>query len=99
MLASAVESAGIGGLLDAVLSVDSIATYKTDPRVYRLALDTLGVAAADVSFLSSNRWDVAGAVAFGLPTIWVNRSGNPDEYGDLQPRATIRNLTELLTLG
>jgi 2-haloacid dehalogenase len=99
MLASAVESAGIGGLLDAVLSVDSIATYKTDPRVYRLALDTLGVAAADVSFLSSNRWDVAGAVAVGLPAIWVNRSGNPDEYGDLQPRATIRNLTELLTLG
>ena len=98
MIAAAVRAAGIGGLLDAVLSVDSVPTYKTDQRVYRLAVDALGVAAAEVSFQSSNRWDIAGAVAFGFPSVWVNRAGNPDEYPDLKPRAVVRNLGELLDL-
>jgi 2-haloacid dehalogenase len=98
MLAAAIESAGIGSLLDATLSVDAIPTYKTDPRVYQLAVDALGVAPRDISFQSSNRWDIAGAVAFGLSSVWINRAGNRDEYPDLGPRAVVGSLTELLAL-
>jgi 2-haloacid dehalogenase len=29
----------------------------------------------DVTFFSSNNWDVSGAGAFGFKTIWVNRAG------------------------
>ena len=98
MLATAVESAGIGSLLDATISVDLIPTYKTDPRVYRLAVDALRVDPPDISFQSSNRWDIAGAVAFGLSSVWINRAGNRDEYPDLGPCAVVRSLTELLAL-
>ena len=98
MLAAAVSSAGIGGHLDAVLSVDAIGAYKTDPAVYAMALRELGVDAAEVSFQSSNRWDVAGAVAYGLRAVWVNRSGQPDEYADLPPAAVIKSLDGLLDL-
>ena len=98
MLASAIASAGLGALVDVTLSVDSVPTYKTDPRVYQLAVDALGVAPAGISFQSSNRWDVAGAVAFGFSAVWVNRAGSPDEYPDLAPAAVIRSLTELLDL-
>src|SRR6185295_1070715 len=41
MLRAAVASAGIGANLDAVLSIDDAGVFKTDPRVYQLALDRL----------------------------------------------------------
>jgi 2-haloacid dehalogenase len=96
MLADAARSAGIDTLLDHVVSVDEIAVYKTDPRVYALAVERLGVAAGEISFQSSNRWDVAGAAAFGLRAVWINRAGQPDEYGDLAPAAVMSSLDGLL---
>ncbi|WP_029031003.1 haloacid dehalogenase type II [Salinarimonas rosea] len=95
MLADAVASAGIGDDLDAVLSVDRVRVFKTDPRTYALVEAELGCAREDVLFVSSNRWDVAGAVAYGFAAAWVNRSGAPDEYADLAPQATIADLDAL----
>ncbi len=96
MLASAIASAGIGDVLDATISVDALATYKTDPRVYAHAVSELKVEPAAISFQSSNRWDVAGAVAFGLRSVWINRTGQPDEYADLRPYAVYPSLEGLL---
>lgn len=79
MLAAAVDNAGIGALLDAVLSVEEVGVYKPDPRVYRLAVERLGVQAEGIAFLSSNAWDVHGAAAFGLRPVWVNRVNAPAE--------------------
>ncbi len=81
MLAAAVEAAKLGSELDAVVSVDSLRIYKPRPEVYQLACDVLNVAAADVVFVSANRWDVMGADTFGFRTAWVNRARLPDEYG------------------
>jgi len=79
MLAAAVDHAGIGGLLDAVLSVEAVGVYKPNPRVYRLAVDRLAVRADQIAFQSSNAWDVHGAACFGLRPVWINRSRAPDE--------------------
>jgi 2-haloacid dehalogenase len=79
MLAAAVENAGIGGLLDAVISVEEAGVYKPDPRVYRLAVDRLGVRPDQIAFQSSNAWDVSGAACFGLRPVWINRFGAPAE--------------------
>jgi len=95
MLASAVEAAGIGGLLDAVLSVDTVRRYKPWPEVYALVTDALAVAAADVAFVSSNRWDVMGAVSFGFAAFWLNRSRLPNEYEDFSPLREIPTLAAL----
>jgi 2-haloacid dehalogenase len=95
MLAAAVSSAALGAHIDDVLSIDEVGIFKTDPRVYRLVLDRLRVAPAAVSFQSSNRWDVAGATAFGFRSVWVNRAGLPDEYLDLPPARVISTLAEL----
>lgn len=81
MLADAVESAGLGGLVDAIISIEEVGIYKPDPRVYRLVTERFGVAPGEVSFQSSNAWDIAGADAFGFRTLWINRSGQPPEYG------------------
>ncbi|MFD2182058.1 haloacid dehalogenase type II [Rhodoplanes azumiensis] len=95
MLASATEAAGLGPHLDAVLSVEAVGVYKPRPEVYRLVVDTFAVTPAAVVFVSSNRWDVMGAAAFGFRTVWVDRTGAPDEYHDLAPRHRLASLAEL----
>jgi 2-haloacid dehalogenase len=98
MLAQAVEAAGLSQRLDVVLSVDPIRIYKTAAAAYELVGARFGAAPAEVVFLSSNRWDIAGATAFGFRCVWVNRSGLPDEYGELAPAAVVRSLDGLLAL-
>jgi 2-haloacid dehalogenase len=95
MLASAVDAAGFSGLFDAVLSVDRVRLYKPRREVYALVTDAFAVTPAEVIFVSSNRWDVMGAVAFGFKAFWVNRARMPDEYGDLAPLREIADLAAL----
>ncbi|MBJ3774475.1 haloacid dehalogenase type II [Acuticoccus mangrovi] len=95
MLDAAVAAARIGALLDAVLSVDSLATYKPLPAVYELVTTRFRVYPNKVSFQSSNRWDVAGATAAGFRAVWINRTREPDEYADLAPMATLPSLNGL----
>jgi len=95
MLAAAVDAAGMAGLIDTVLSVDAVRLYKPRREVYALVTDTLAVKASDVTFVSSNRWDVMGAVSFGFNAYWVNRAGMPDEYASFAPLHEIPDLATL----
>jgi len=96
MLAGAVGAAGIGGDLDAVLSVDSIRLYKPRPEVYRLVTGHFTCQPHDVMFVSSNRWDVMGAMAQGFRGVWVNRGQLPEEYG--RPDTMLGDLSALPNL-
>jgi len=98
MLSAAVENAKLGGELDAVLSVDAIRLYKPAARVYALVTDAFALRPADVAFVSSNRWDVMGATAFGFRCVWVNRANMPDEYPEFAPVKVVRDLASLGTL-
>ena len=98
MLDAAVESASLGGRLEAVLSVDEVRVYKPHPDVYRLACDRLGVRSGEVCFLSSNAWDAAGAAAFGFRVVWVNRSGQPRERLPDAPDVEVDDLESLPAL-
>ena len=98
MLDSAVDAAGIGASLDAVLSVDEVGIYKPHPSVYQLVVDRLGVPAARVSFQSSNAWDANGAAAFGFRVAWCNRFGQGQERVPEPPDAEIATLAELPAL-
>jgi len=98
MLDGAVTAAGIAPNLDAVLSVDTIRIYKPQPAVYALVTDAFKIAPADVAFVSSNRWDVMGAAAFGFQCVWVNRANLPDEYPEFAPVNVVLELSALATL-
>ena len=98
MLSAAVENAKLGGELDAVLSVDAIRLYKPRADVYALVTDAFAIGPADVAFVSSNRWDVMGATAFGFRCVWVNRANMPDEYPEFAPVKVVRDLASLATL-
>jgi 2-haloacid dehalogenase len=95
MLAAAVAAAGIE--LDAVLSVDAIRIYKPRPEVYALVTNHFTLAPADIVFVSSNRWDVMGADAFGFRTAWINRARMPEEYGPA-PATVLADLGGLIAL-
>ena len=95
MLAAAVDNAGLGDLLDAVLSVETVAVYKPHPKVYQHAVDQLGVAADAIAFQSSNAWDAHAASAFGMKVVWCNRYDQRRERLPGRPDHEIRSLSEL----
>lgn len=96
MLQSAVRSAGMTDVLNAVLSVDSVRQFKTTPTSYQLVQDHFGLPVADVLFVSSNAWDALGATWFGFTTLWINRQGLPPEAIGPTPHYTGRDLNEVL---
>lgn len=98
MLEAAVAGNGLSDLLDHVLSVDPIRTFKTKRETYELVTTAFRCFPDVVSFQSSNRWDIAGATDFGFRSVWINRTGQPDEYMDLAPAAQLGDLNGLLKL-
>ena len=75
MLNTATKAAGIAHYFDVLLSVDALKCYKPTPAVYGLVTKHFGCDPGDVTFFSSNDWDVSGAGVFGFKTVWVNRAG------------------------
>jgi len=96
MLDVAVKSAGLGDLLDHVLSVDSIRKYKTHPDAYAIGPQATGLPAAQIAFVSSNSWDALAATWYGYQTLWVNRYALPFEELGTQPSRTGTNLRDVL---
>ncbi|MGR3434477.1 MAG: haloacid dehalogenase type II [Shimia sp.] len=92
MLEAAVSSAGIGGDLDRVLSVEAVGAFKPARAVYDMVGEAFGCVPSEVLFVSSNGWDVAHAAAYGFATVWVNRTGAPV---DRLPGTPDRVLTDL----
>jgi 2-haloacid dehalogenase len=95
MLEAAVDSAGLGNLLDDVISADMLGVFKPAMEVYQQVLEHLDVGRAQVSFQSSNAWDAAGASTFGFKVAWCNRFGQSRERLPDGPHAEIKTLAEL----
>ena len=95
MLAAAVTASGLTALLEHVISVDRVKMYKPSPLVYALGPQILGIAAAELLFVSSNGWDVAGAKSFGYQVAWCNRTGAPEEELGVRPDLVVGFLDTL----
>lgn len=98
MLDAMVSHAGLGDVLDEILSVDTVGIYKPDPKVYQMGVDAFGVPAEQIAFMSSNAWDVAGAASFGFSVVWVNRAGQAAERLPELPKARLKDLSGLPAL-
>lgn len=77
MLEAVTAATGLDEYIETIYSVDALHLYKPRPEVYQLCADGLGFDLADILFVSSNAWDVAGAKSFGFSVGWVNRFGLP----------------------
>jgi 2-haloacid dehalogenase len=79
-----------------VVSVDEIKSFKPNPDVYRHFLTRAGASGTDTWLISSNPFDVIGAVSSGMRAAWVKRS--PDALFDpwgIEPTLTVHNLLGL----
>ena len=90
--------AGIGSDLDALLSVDALKMFKPRPEVYSLVTQHFGCKPGDVTFVSSNRWDVMAGISVGFRSMWINRAKLPDEYPDFAPDRVLTDLNALTEL-
>ncbi len=98
MLAAVVDSTGLGGLFDEILSVEDVGVFKPHPKVYQLAIDKLRVPPSAIAFQSSNAWDAYAASAFGMRVVWCNRYGQPRERLPGAPDREVKSLSELPAL-
>lgn len=95
MLRSLMAAARLRPLLDDVVSVDEVRTYKPSPRVYRHVAERLGRPVHQVCLVSSNPFDDIGAEAVGMQAVWVDRSGGLFDTLAPPPRLRAASLTEL----
>ncbi len=98
MLDGAVQSAGIGDVLDDVLSVESVGVFKPHARVYDLVQQRFDCARDEVLFVCSNGWDAAGAAGYGFVTAWVNRANEPMDRLPWPPSYVLPDLTTIPAL-
>jgi 2-haloacid dehalogenase len=98
MLRAAVAAAGIGDLVDDILSVEEVGVYKPQPRCYDLVQARTGFPRDRVCFVSSNGWDAAGAAQFGFTTVWVNRQGLPVDRLPQAPARIVPDLSHLVQI-
>jgi 2-haloacid dehalogenase len=73
MLNTLVRNTGMDQVLDATISIDSKKVFKPSPEAYTLIEANLGIAPAEVLFVSSNPFDACGAKSFGLNVAWIER--------------------------
>lgn len=95
MLEACLEANGLGDWFDRVISVDSVRAYKPHPAVYRHAATVTGRPVEAIRLVSCNPFDVVGAAAAGMGTVWINRSGGPFDTLGPQPDLTVGALTDL----
>ncbi len=89
-------NAGIRELFAGVISVDDIKSFKPNPAVYAHFLRKSGATGGDAWMISSNPFDVIGAVSAGMKAAWVRRSPQMvfDPWG-IEPTITVSSLIEL----
>jgi 2-haloacid dehalogenase len=69
------DSAGIAGLFDAIMSVDMVSRFKPHRAVYQAGAKHLGVQPAELVMVAAHDWDVAGAMAAGCDGVFISRPG------------------------
>lgn len=95
-VASLLDAAQIHDLFIDIVSVDDISSFKPDPAVYNHFLSRTGTAGTDAWLISSNPFDVIGAVSAGMRAAWLQRS--PDAVFDpweIEPSITVDSLYDL----
>lgn len=90
------NNAGIRDLFLGVVSCDDIKSFKPNPAVYSHFLRKSGSTGGDAWLISSNPFDVIGAISAGMKSAWVQRSPEVvfDPWG-IEPTITVKSLVEL----
>ncbi|HEX4226580.1 MAG TPA: haloacid dehalogenase type II [Pseudonocardiaceae bacterium] len=95
MIARLLANSGLDEYIEQRVSVDAVRQFKPAPAAYQHAAGSLGVPIGGVTLVSCNAFDVVGANAAGMRTVWVNRVGTTYDTIGEAPDATITGLADL----
>lgn len=95
-VAGLLQHAQIDGYFAGIVSTDEIRSFKPNPGVYAHFLRRAETCGAQAWLISSNPFDVIGAVSAGMRGAWIKRADNAvfDPW-ELKPDLTAENLTDL----
>jgi 2-haloacid dehalogenase len=98
-LACLLAHAGLDAVLEGIVSVHDVQSFKPDPAVYRHFLEQTGATKRETWLVSGNPFDVIGAHMAGWRTAWVKRDPTAvfDPW-DIEPKAVIADINELAGL-
>jgi HAD superfamily hydrolase (TIGR01509 family) len=89
----------LGDFPGPVLVSDTLGAYKPSAEAFRKLETALGVDPSRLWYVGDNpAADIAGARAYGLRAVWVNRSGQPYPAGLEPPTAVIEHLEALAAI-
>lgn len=95
----ALDQAGILSRFGKIVSVDPVHTFKPDPAVYEHLVSEVQAPREALWVISANPFDVIGAKACGLRTVWVQRdSKRVFDPWEFQPDVIVHSLKELKDL-
>jgi len=89
-------NAGIHSFFTDIISTDEIHSFKPDPDVYNHFLSRTNSTGGEAWLVSSNPFDVVGAISAGIKSVWIKRK--PDYVFDpweIKPTITLNNISEL----
>ncbi|WP_243373649.1 haloacid dehalogenase type II [Geotalea sp. SG265] len=89
------ERSGLAPYFEMIVSTDEVEKCKPHPSTYLLAMDRLDADAEDCWMVAAHGWDVYGAAAAGLHTVWIMNRDRRWPFPGVPPGATISSLGEL----
>ena len=91
------ENAGIIELFLGIVSVDDIKTFKPSPAAYAHFLRTADAKSGQSWLISSNAFDVTGAVSAGMNSAWIQRSlENIFDPWEIQPTIAATSILDFV---
>ncbi|MDH3219083.1 MAG: haloacid dehalogenase type II [Gammaproteobacteria bacterium] len=96
MVGAVLEHARIRDFFEHIISVDELQTFKPSPEVYRRVIDIADTESGNCWLVSSNGFDVIGAVSAGMKAAWLKRFDGVifDPWG-IDPTLVVQSLDEL----
>jgi 2-haloacid dehalogenase len=96
MLLTGLDRTGLRQYFRRIMSADRVKLYKPSPKVYQLALKHMPLKKAEILFVSSNSFDVAGAKNFGFKVCWISRTDTPLDPLGPKPDLIVRSFDDLV---
>lgn len=93
LLQTIVEQAGLESIISGTISADEIQTYKPDAAIYEHAADRANTSLDCIAHAATPWYDIYGAMAAGMGTVWVNRNNQPWETFNDGPDLIVDSLS------
>ncbi|MYC76832.1 HAD family hydrolase [Candidatus Poribacteria bacterium] len=92
------ERCGLEGYFAFIVFSQDVQIEKPDRRIFEITAQRAGCELAQILHVGDSlRNDVAGARDAGVPSVWLNREGTPNDT-EIQPDYEVTSLTEIPTI-